>query len=74
MASSENTVFDASTLTGWYKSSHSGGSQGDCLEAARGHLGVPVRGSKAVTGPALVFSSGVWAAFVGAVRDRRISS
>ncbi|MEU9453646.1 DUF397 domain-containing protein [Streptomyces sp. NPDC048277] len=69
MASSEHT------LTGWYKSSYSGGDQGDCLEVARGHATVPVRDSKAgSTGPALVFSADGWAAFVGAVRDGRISS
>ena len=68
MASSECT-------TGWYKSSYSGGSQGECLEVARGHAGVPVRDSKAgSTGPVLVFSSDGWAAFVGAVRDGRVSS
>lgn len=61
-------------VTGWYKSSYSGGSQGDCLEVARGHATVPVRDSKAgSTGPALVFSAGGWAAFVGAVRDGRLS-
>ncbi|MER5515969.1 DUF397 domain-containing protein [Streptomyces sp. NPDC002763] len=74
MASSEHTVSDASILTGWYKSSYSGGSQGECLEVARGHAGVPVRDSKAASGPALVFSAGGWAAFVGAVRDGRVSS
>ncbi|MGW7545167.1 DUF397 domain-containing protein [Streptomyces sp. NPDC054770] len=69
MASSEHTA------TGWYKSSYSGGDQGECLEVARGHATVPVRDSKAgSTGPALVFSSGGWAAFVGAVRDGRIRS
>ncbi|MFG2938297.1 DUF397 domain-containing protein [Streptomyces sp. NPDC048282] len=68
MASSERTV------TGWYKSSYSGGSQGECLEVARGHATVPVRDSKAgTTGPALVFSADGWAAFVGAVRDGRLS-
>lgn len=75
MVSSEHTAADSSTLTGWYKSSYSGGSQGDCLEAARGHAAVPVRDSKAgTTGPVLVFCSGGWAAFVGAVRDGRIGS
>lgn len=69
MVSSEHTVSDSSALTGWYKSSYSGGSQGECLEIARGHAGVPVRDSKAVAGPALVFSVGGWAAFVGAVKD-----
>lgn len=74
MVSSEHTVSDSSTLTGWYKSSYSGGDQGDCLEVARGHAGVPVRDSKAVTGPALVFSADCWAAFVAAVRDSRTDS
>ncbi|MGW3127791.1 DUF397 domain-containing protein [Streptomyces sp. NPDC001123] len=71
-SSSEHTVSDSSTLTGWYKSSYSGGSQGECLEAARGHVGVPVRDSKAVSGPALAFSAGGWFAFVEAVRDGHI--
>ncbi|MGX1270104.1 DUF397 domain-containing protein [Streptomyces phaeoluteigriseus] len=74
MVSSEHTVSDSSALTGWYKSSYSGGSQGECLEIARGHARVPVRDSKAVRGPALVFSADGWAAFVGAVRDGRVSS
>jgi hypothetical protein len=66
MVSSEHTV------SGWYKSSYSGGDQGECLEVARGHADVPVRDSKAIGGPALVFSAAGWAAFVGAVRDGRI--
>ncbi|MEH0423552.1 DUF397 domain-containing protein [Streptomyces sp. B21-083] len=69
MVSSEHTVPDSSALAGWFKSSYSGGSQGECLEVARGHAGVPVRDSKAVAGPALVFSVRGWAAFVGAVKD-----
>ena len=72
MVSSKHTVADSSTLVGWRKSSYSGGDQGECLEVARGHVGVPVRDSKAVTGPALVFSAGGWSAFVGAVKDGRI--
>ncbi|MFJ9414523.1 DUF397 domain-containing protein [Streptomyces sp. NPDC101227] len=68
MVSSEHTVSDASTLTGWYKSSYSGGSQGECLEVAHGHAGMPVRDSKRPTGPALVFSAGSWSAFVSAVK------
>lgn len=73
MVSSKHTVTDSSTVTGWYKSSYSGGGQGECLEVARGRVGVPVRDSKAVTGPALVFSAAGWSAFVGAVKDGRIS-
>ncbi|MFB6634337.1 DUF397 domain-containing protein [Streptomyces sp. NPDC056362] len=69
MVRSEHTVSDSSCLTGWFKSSYSGGGQGECLEAARGHVGVPVRDSKAVTGPAVVFSSDGWSAFVAAVKE-----
>ncbi|MFC3577681.1 DUF397 domain-containing protein [Streptomyces yaanensis] len=72
MVSNEYTVSDSSTLTGWYKSSYSGGDQGECLEVARGHAGVPVRDSKAVTGPALVFSADGWTSFVTAVREGHI--
>ncbi|MCX5390808.1 DUF397 domain-containing protein [Streptomyces sp. NPDC006482] len=73
MVHSEHTVSDSSSLTGWYKSSYSGGDQGECLELARGHVGVPVRDSKAVTGPAVVFSADGWSAFVAAVKDGRFS-
>jgi hypothetical protein len=72
MVSSEHTVSDSTSLSGWYKSSYSGGDQGDCLEVARGHADVPVRDSKAVTGPALVFSAAGWSAFVNAVKKGRI--
>ncbi|MFL4496143.1 DUF397 domain-containing protein [Streptomyces sp. VTCC 41912] len=68
MVSSESTVQDSSTLTGWYKSSYSGGGQGNCLEVATGHATIPVRDSKRPTGPALAFSPGTWSAFVAAVR------
>ncbi|MEE6267587.1 MULTISPECIES: DUF397 domain-containing protein [Streptomyces] len=68
MVSSESTVQDSSTLTGWYKSSYSGGGQGNCLEVATGHATIPVRDSKRPTGPALAFSPGSWSAFVAAVR------
>ncbi|MEW2635558.1 DUF397 domain-containing protein [Streptomyces sp. NPDC048389] len=69
MVSSEPTVRDASTLGGWFKSSYSGGDQGECLEVAHGHARVPVRDSKRATGPAVVFSAGGWAAFVTAIRS-----
>ncbi|WKE71578.1 DUF397 domain-containing protein [Streptomyces sp. WP-1] len=61
-------ISDASTLTGWFKSSYSSGNQDECVEIASGHLTVPVRDSKNSSGPALVFSVGSWAAFVGAVK------
>ncbi|KUN01303.1 hypothetical protein AQI95_30665 [Streptomyces yokosukanensis] len=61
MVSSENT------FTGWYKSSYSGGGQGECLEVARGHVAVPVRDSKDISRPALLFSADSWTSFVTAV-------
>ncbi|AJC57932.1 DUF397 domain-containing protein [Streptomyces sp. 769] len=74
MVSSERTVYDSSTLIGWYKSSYSGGGQGNCLEVARGHATVPVRDSKRPTGPALVFPAASWSAFVTAVRGGEFSA
>ncbi|MER7402511.1 DUF397 domain-containing protein [Streptomyces sp. NPDC000070] len=62
------------SVTGWYKSSYSGGSQAECLEVARGHARVPVRDSKTAPGPALVFSSHGWAAFVTAVKAGHIKA
>ncbi|WP_328938473.1 DUF397 domain-containing protein [Streptomyces tauricus] len=72
MISGKHVVLDSSAITGWFKSSYSGGDQGECLEVAQGHVGVPVRDSKAVSGPALVFSAGGWSAFVGAVKTGQL--
>ncbi|MFF3334756.1 DUF397 domain-containing protein [Streptomyces sp. NPDC002888] len=72
MVSSEPTVSDSSILTGWYKSSYSGGNQGECLESAHGHPGVPVRDSKNATGPALLFSATGWTSFVTAVKEGHV--
>ncbi|MFE2055917.1 DUF397 domain-containing protein [Streptomyces sp. NPDC059446] len=71
MSSSASNVSDASTLTGWFKSSFSGGGQGECLEVSSTYESVPVRDSKAPHGPALVFSAGGWASFVAAVAEGR---
>lgn len=68
MHSINHTVADARALTGWVKSSYSGGSNGDCLEVATGYTAVPVRDSKASSGPAVVFSASGWASFVAAVK------
>ncbi|MEW1616238.1 MULTISPECIES: DUF397 domain-containing protein [unclassified Streptomyces] len=73
MVSSRRSVADASTLTGWFKSSYSGGSQGECLEVARGHATVPVRDSKTPAGPALAFSPQGWSRFVMAVKGGELS-
>ncbi|MDJ0463679.1 DUF397 domain-containing protein [Streptomyces sp. H27-C3] len=68
MVSSEHTIPDSSALTDWYKSSFSGGGQGECLEVARGYGDVPVRDSKAVTGPVVVFPAEAWSSFVSGVK------
>lgn len=49
----------------WRKSSYSGGDGGNCLEVATGNPDiVPVRDSKVTGGPALVFRTVAWSAFV----------
>ncbi|MEV7084723.1 DUF397 domain-containing protein [Streptomyces sp. NPDC093085] len=63
-------IKDASTLSGWRKSSFSGAQQGDCVEVTDGYAGaVPVRDSKVPHGPALLFAPGAWAGFVGGVQQ-----
>ncbi|GAA2228616.1 DUF397 domain-containing protein [Streptomyces nogalater] len=72
MVSSERIVSNSSALVGWYKSSYSDGHQAECLEVARGHAHVPVRDSKTVTGPAVLFSLDGWTAFVTAVKESQL--
>ncbi|MFC9507255.1 DUF397 domain-containing protein [Streptomyces sp. NPDC057002] len=61
-------------LTGWYKSSYSGGDQGECLEVVGGHTTVPVRDSKNTPGPTLTFSPTGWTAFVTALKDGHLTA
>ncbi|MFF3993550.1 DUF397 domain-containing protein [Streptomyces cyaneofuscatus] len=70
----EPTTTDGTALTGWRKSSYSGGANGDCLEVADGQATVPVRDSKTPTGPALAFSPQGWIQFVSAVKDGELSA
>jgi hypothetical protein len=63
-----------SSITGWYKSSYSGGDQGECLEVARNNPDVPVRDSKTTTGPTLVFSAHGWTAFVTAIKEGHLEA
>ncbi|MFJ2780709.1 MULTISPECIES: DUF397 domain-containing protein [unclassified Kitasatospora] len=52
----------------WYKSSYSGNG-GTCVEVSPDHPGiVPVRDSKDPEGPALVFPTDAFAAFVAGVK------
>jgi hypothetical protein len=68
MKSDRYVISDASLLTVWRKSRHSGGGEGNCLEVADGIAGVvPVRDSKDPHGPALVFPAAAFAAFVDAI-------
>ncbi|MDX3855387.1 DUF397 domain-containing protein [Streptomyces sp. AK02-01A] len=71
MNSSEQTIPDAHSISGWRKSSYSGPCNGECLEVADGHTTVPVRDSKNPHGPALVFSAEGWSSFISAVKDGR---
>lgn len=60
---------DASELA-WFKSSHSGGNDGNsCVELALTPGTVHVRDSKNATGPRLAFASDAWAAFVPYVSE-----
>ncbi|MGI5425956.1 DUF397 domain-containing protein [Streptomyces sp. CA-179760] len=61
-------------ITGWYKSSYSGGDQGECLEVARCHTRIPVRDSKSTPGPTLTFSPAGWTTFVAAVKDGHLTA
>ncbi|MFC7881789.1 DUF397 domain-containing protein [Streptomyces sp. NPDC057376] len=52
----------------WHRSSYSGGSGDNCLEAALGNTAlVPVRDSKNPLGPKLLFRAEAWSAFVGSL-------
>ncbi|MFD5749748.1 DUF397 domain-containing protein [Streptomyces sp. NPDC127033] len=57
------------TETVWIKSSRSNG-QSACVEAALGsNDAVPVRDSKAVHGPILIFGTAPWSTFVAGVKQ-----
>jgi hypothetical protein len=54
----------------WRKSGRSGPQGGNCVEVARLPDGrVAVRDSRHPSGPALVFTSAKWTAFVGGATD-----
>ena len=64
-------MYDLSEAS-WRKSSRSGGNGGQCVEVALNLSGVvAVRDSKDAAGPALVFESSAWAAFVADLRASR---
>jgi hypothetical protein len=54
----------------WVKSSYSGPTGGNCVEVAFLADGeVAVRNSRDLDGPALIFTSGEWDAFLAGARD-----
>ncbi|MGP3999119.1 DUF397 domain-containing protein [Streptomyces sp. 8N706] len=62
------TTPDLSTAS-WHKSSHSNADGGSCVEVADGYPGlVPVRDSKNPHGPALIFPTAAWTAFITSVK------
>jgi uncharacterized protein DUF397 len=66
------TPLRASDLSGWRKSSYSGGND-NCVEItdAPAHKAVAMRDSKDPHGPALLISPAAYAAFVHATRSGR---
>ncbi|AEW95750.1 MULTISPECIES: DUF397 domain-containing protein [Streptomycetaceae] len=59
--------------TTWFKSSYSGGSGTECVEAAVLTEGMAVRDSKDPEGPVLTFAPGAWADFLDAIREDTLS-
>ncbi|MFI5866922.1 DUF397 domain-containing protein [Streptomyces sp. NPDC051546] len=58
------------TAATWRKSSYSNQDGGACVEVSADFAAiVPVRDSKDLHGPVLVFPAGSWSAFVAAVKD-----
>ncbi|MFJ6541538.1 DUF397 domain-containing protein [Streptomyces sp. NPDC091385] len=54
----------------WFKSSHSGGNDGNsCVEIAVTPNTIHIRDSKHETGPQLALTQNTWTAFVTAVRN-----
>ncbi|MFD3539737.1 DUF397 domain-containing protein [Streptomyces sp. NPDC058662] len=71
----EHTIPDASSLTGWRKSTYSGNEGGSCVEVLDGYpSGVPVRDSKTPHGPAVVFTAATWSMFITATKVGKFSA
>ncbi|MET9533872.1 DUF397 domain-containing protein [Streptomyces sp. NPDC006649] len=56
----------------WFKSSYSGASTTECVEAAAAPGVTALRDSKNPLGPRLAFGLPAWASFVAALRSGRI--
>ena len=53
----------------WFKSARSGPNCDNCVEVAFVDEAIVVRDSKNPAGPALIFTSAEWDAFVGGAKD-----
>lgn len=54
----------------WHKSARSSGNGGQCVEVAdAGEHGIAVRDSKNPSGPALLFATEQWDAFIGGAKS-----
>ncbi|MFJ1746042.1 DUF397 domain-containing protein [Streptomyces sp. NPDC088116] len=56
----------------WFKSSYSGGSGTECVEAARMTDRTAIRDSKDPNGARLAFAGEAWAEFVSALRGQQL--
>lgn len=66
----ERTVKDVGKLSGWRKSSYSNSDGGSCVEVPHDHpTDIPVRDSRTPHGPALIFPSTGWTAFLSAIKN-----
>ncbi|MES4887847.1 DUF397 domain-containing protein [Streptomyces sp. NPDC096012] len=48
----------------WFKSTHSGGDGGECVEVATDGTAIRVRDSKELGGPQISFTPSAWTGFV----------
>ncbi|WP_078503703.1 DUF397 domain-containing protein [Streptomyces sulphureus] len=58
----------------WIRSSYSSGNGGQCVEVATAGSPVPVRDSKEVGGPVLLFGAFGWSRFVSALKHGELSA
>ncbi|MEU6488380.1 DUF397 domain-containing protein [Streptomyces sp. NPDC046887] len=67
-------TYDFATAS-WRKSSYSNSDGGQCVEVSDDYTGiVPVRDSKSLDGPVLVFPEGGWSSFVTAVKGGQLTA